>query len=503
MFYSLSSIIEKSVSQFFWAIQYALFKIILVIVQAFEFIAGLPVEAEESHSTQNLLEEIFKGNLQKAFEFMAFVGLLLFIVCIIIGLIKAQYNKEQPQASKKVLYGSIKAIGLFVFIPFICIIFVNVVGEIMNQIVNGVSSSLLESSNGIGSSINTGIFDVARSNFSDPNITWESGYDNSVMSLFGSDSYNYVLGILISCIVLYALLIATINIVERLINLALLYLSAPLVIATSSLDEGARFNIWKDKILSKYLGIMGNVLSMIVYLYISKIANGILGSPKGLDFRSVAYLCIIIGGAFMCSKGNVLIAGLISHNEATQEGLSQQQTSGMLRGGMALGGAVLGGANHMAKKKYGAGLGGSNESGSGEAGNNLAGGGAGGSATKGLGIGSSIKGGLGAVRRGGLLAVAGGTAKAVGRLANPMSYVRAFRKDDNEFKKAVGEKDNKGIPLTNHEQKRLDKMARKEGEANAKQEYDNHNLKNGQSMLQRRANFYTASKYNDLEKGGK
>ncbi len=500
MIYSLTSTIEKSISQFFWAIQKAIFNIIKVIVQAFEFIAGMPVEDIEQADSQNFIQRLFNTDqMGNAYAFMLVIGLGLMIICIIIGLIKAQYNKEQVGATKKVLTGSLKAVLFFVFVPTICILFVNIVSEMMNIMVNGVSSSLLEANEGIGSSINKGIFDVARSNFLDDTITWESSYNNSVMSLFGSGSYNYVLGILVSCIVLYALLIATINIVERLINLVLLYLAVPFVIASSSLDDGARFSIWKDKCLSKFIGITGNILSMVIYLYVSKIAKNTLGNPNGLNYTSVAYICIVIGGAFMCAKGNQLIAGLISHNEAMQEGLSAQQSNAMLHGGMALGGAILHGAGRKANAMAGGGLAGATGgSGSGEAGTNLAGG-SGGSATKGLGIGSKIKGGLSAVKNKGLIGaggiVLGKTMGGIGARMNPLK----FRRSDEAFKKHVGEKLNRGQELSKHENNRMNRIANKESKANVKEAYDKSNMQTAQSNLEKRINKFNTQNVANIQ----
>ena len=516
MFYSLGSMISNKIGEIFWGLASGVFKIIELLGQAFQYLAGMSPDDKNN----SLLDSLVNGKeINKAYFFIMFIAIGIMMICLIVGLIKAQYNKEQPQASKKVITNTLKATIFFAIIPLVCIIFVSLVGEIMNIICNGTSnifsSATTETLNGLGehnnlgANISQGIFEASmKSSNLGFGAKWWYGYstlnDDFSMGLNAGGSYNYVLSILIGCIILWALLMTTISLVERIINLILLYISAPMVIATSSLDEGARFGIWKDKILSKYLGVMGNILSMIIYLYLASWISDSDNMYFNNEALGLFIKCIVlIGGSFMCAKGNVLIAGLISHNEASQEGLSQQQSNAMLHGGMALGGAVLMGGSRRASQLAGANGG----LGSGSTSPNLSGGGdsgvAGATATKGLGIGSKIKGGLGAVRNKGLIgAGAIVLGKTIGAGAGALNPLR-FRRNNEEFKQHVGEKLLKGKELSKHEDKRMDRLANKEGRANAQKEYEKKNLERGQSLLERRAGGVQAYRQYDLEEKGR
>ena len=502
---AISNAISSTIGEFFWGIAKGLFNIIKMLGETFEYLAG--VSPDKNNNT--LLSSVWnEGRISKAYLFLLTIAIGVMILCMVVGLIKAQYNKEQVGATKKVLTNSLKSVIYFAVIPLICLIFITLVADLMNIIINGTSRIFADSetTTSIGEAISQGIFEASLPNIAQgEGLEWTDTFSNlnsNGAGLKAGGDYNYMLSIIVSALIIWSLLLATISLVERIINLILLYLTAPFVIASSSLDEGARFSIWKDKMLSKYLGVMGNLLSMVIYLYLASWTTK-EGNIE-LENKTVELFikCIIlIGGAFMCNKGNQLIAGLISHNEAMQEGLSAQQSNSMLHGGMALGGAILHGAGRKANAMAGGGLAGATGgSGSGEAGTNLAGG-SGASATKGLGIGSKVKGGLSAVKNGGLLAVAGAGARVMGNMLNPINHVNQFRRSDEDFKKHIGEKLNRGQELSKHENRRLNKLADKEAKANVKQAYDNANLKTAQSRLEQKSHEYNTKHLANLQNG--
>ena len=504
---AISNAISSAIGEMFWGIAKGLYNIIKMLGEAFEYLAG--ISPDKNNNT--LLSSIWnEGKIESAYMFILLIAVGVMIVCMITGLIKAQYNKEQVGATKQVLTNTLKSTIYFVFFPIICMVFIYIVADLMNIIVNGTTSIFSDDSTTktIGFTISQGIFNASLPQQAQgEGLEWTQSFSelvNKGAGLKAGGDFNYVLSIMVSGLIIWALLMATISLVERIINLILLYISAPIVIATSPLDQGARTNLLKDKLLSKYISIMGNILSMIIYLYLASWSQ----KEGNISFENktveLFIKCVIlIGGAFMCAKGNQLIAGLISHNEAMQEGLSAQQSNAMLHGGMALGGAILHGAGRKANAMAGGGLAGATGgSGSGEAGTNLAGG-SGASATKGLGIGSKIKGGLSAVKNKGLIGaggiVLGKTMGGIGHTINPLR----FRRNNEEFKQHVGEKLLKGKSLSKHEDKRMDRLANKEGRANAQKEYEKKNLERGQSLLERRAGGVQAYRQYDLEEKGR
>ncbi|AGR41293.1 Mbov_0396 family ICE element transmembrane protein [Spiroplasma taiwanense] len=91
-------------------------------------------------------------------------------------------------------------------------------------------------------------------------------------------NYNIVVEILAVAFLLYTLIMLCMAIVQKSIELFLLFLIGPLVAAWMVNDHGIRMKQWKYMIIAKALVSIGNILSYIVMinflmLFISKSIN--------------------------------------------------------------------------------------------------------------------------------------------------------------------------------------------------------------------------------------
>lgn len=483
-----------------WNVMHAILQLLDSVQNAFLYLAGVKVEGI---GQMNILQAIFNYSeggskvIAKTFAVFLIFSLAVFLFCFIVGIIKAQMNKDTPGMMKKTLANSIKASIFFFVVPLAVVFTLNCVSSLLEAWLFAEKSSLLGlKSNSICDLIfKTSMTDAdGLEQIALGKINWDMGYNTIKAAGSGQcvlnyeSGFNYFFGIGVSCVLLVSFLMATINLSERLINLIFLYFVSPTVVATSPLDDGARFNIWKDKILAKYLGVFGCVLSMDIYLMLANWAYKEI-DPSGINAGSIAYFSIIIAGAFMCSKGSTLIAGLISHNEAQQDGMSQAASQRLAGLGMAAAGTVLGGTGRQARKM---GFGGASASGGmGDALSGGSGGGGGFTGGSNRGALNKLKQGTSFVKDRGIIGTAGKVAGVVvggvflgtaGKLADAAIHGR--KNSDRRVK---------------YENKLADKQARKE---TSRLEKENNQLSNRYNKMtssqeQARNRYSTEKKYNN------
>ena len=118
--------------------------------------------------------------------------------------------------------------------------------------------------------------------------------------------------------------------VQRIFDIILLYIVSPASVSTIPLDDGGRFKIWREMLISKILGAYGIILSMnIFFLIVPQVANI---SFFGNAFKDgVVQLLFVLGGAFAITKANMVIAQLTGSNAGAQEA---QQMLGNISTGM-------------------------------------------------------------------------------------------------------------------------------------------------------------------------
>ena len=171
--------------------------------------------------------------------------------------------------------------------------------------------------------------------------------------------FQFLVGVLVSVGLIIVMIQTTLGLTTRLFNIVFLYLSAPLCIATVPLDDGARFKMWRETIISKILLAYGSVLAVNVYLLIlPKILNIKIGSGSGLV--NTLFLCaLVLCGAMTIPGGQLLFSRLVGtsaeEGRETTHGL-RSMAGTLIAGGhivASAGRAVFGGTNKYGQKSRG------------------------------------------------------------------------------------------------------------------------------------------------------
>ena len=120
---------------------------------------------------------------------------------------------------------------------------------------------------------------------------------------------NYVIGLLGSLVMLVMFVISAITFVQRIFDIVLLYIISPVSISTIPLDEGNRFKVWKDMLISKILSAYGIILVMNLFFLIIPQVYQIKFFDNSFQ-NGVVYILFLIGGSFAVTKASRVISQL-------------------------------------------------------------------------------------------------------------------------------------------------------------------------------------------------
>lgn len=302
----------------------------------------------------NIFEQIFANQKTNDFLLIFFsVAGIIWLFCFLVSLIKGMTNQDTPGAVKKAIINSVKAILGIVVIPFLCLIFFRVSLHLITytvQSLNGGSDNPIASQiwaagyNGYKVDLSTAPSDYSKLPFT---FSYDSlsritfiGYPHSDFFYVGHEGhFDYFIVIIGAAILSICMGIATIKLCGRLINIVILYIISPVVVSTISVDDGKRYEAWKEISLSKLFSIMGSVLGMYIYLVLLQVVSSARDSivkDGGINIfiGIIFFLICAIAGALMVIKGSDMLDSIVSQNSGGQDGLSPM--------GMASLGRVLG-----------------------------------------------------------------------------------------------------------------------------------------------------------------
>ena len=156
--------------------------------------------------------------------------------------------------------------------------------------------------------------------------------------------YNYLIGLLSSFIVAMLLLTLIIGVIQRIFELSILFVVSPAFVATMPLDEGARFNKWKDsfikRVFSAYGPIIGINLLFMILTYVQQIDVFKPGVGINNLFNLVVQILFIVVGLISVKDFSKLITELVGSNDALEAGESKKDAVKDLGGKIGTAGAV-------------------------------------------------------------------------------------------------------------------------------------------------------------------
>jgi hypothetical protein len=184
-------------------------------------------------------------------------------------------------------------------------------------------------------------------------VDWRRTSD--VWNLVGDLSeFEFIFSWVACGVILGCLGVSMMYFVSRVISIAILYIAAPFSIGASVLDDGARFKLWREQILIKFITGYGMMLAINIYamicLLVMKPGLEFFGEGTFIDY--LMKLLLIAGGGVSLKQSMALIGNLISNGAGSNE-LRDAAISGGLGGmiGKIPGAGILAGIGNSMKQE--------------------------------------------------------------------------------------------------------------------------------------------------------
>jgi len=143
--------------------------------------------------------------------------------------------------------------------------------------------------------------------------------------------WNYLVEFIAVWFTLYTLFLSSMTLVERIIDLLLLFSIAPIVAAMMPVDQGKRLGVWKEMTIGKFIIGPGTMLPIYIFIELlpkvmQDAAVHFNGDPWG---RNLLLALFCSAGAISCLKTQKIINHLVTQNLGVQ-GAIDSNPSGML-----------------------------------------------------------------------------------------------------------------------------------------------------------------------------
>lgn len=343
----------------FWEFIYALIKVPLfcidIIMMISRKLCGIdPILVESEVGGEVVTEEVdlltyFMGgeSIINAFGYVCLFGFILLFLFTVFRIVRDQASFYDKKSPIKICIDSAKVLLYFLLVPTIMIVGTTFISTILV----GIYEATANGNTGLGGAMFTIFSDEAyigpvedKANIIEAFRTCSledyirgtnqySYYNTELVSqYFKLSKLNIFLGLVGSISVLILLSLTLLSFVERIISLVLLFIIAPLPISASPLDDGERFKMWREQTINKFITAYGGLLALNVFALmlpmIAKIDFLPITGSLGSVINGIARLLFIIGGAFACRRGMVLVGNLVSRGAGSQDLMDQSHLSG-------------------------------------------------------------------------------------------------------------------------------------------------------------------------------
>ncbi len=341
------------IDEFFYKLIYNFCGGLLILldgfISAFLILAGAKEVTDNAGNTaDNLIVSLFSNEIvQNIFYIFLAIGVLIYVIVMIWSCIKAVLNKDVGTEMKKVIKNILKSFVMLLVVPIVVFFSIHFVSLVLSSLVK--SLNLVMGVNG-GGSIADYVWMTGFTNnigkLSGTSLNFLSGYDNLVNAgfdmSFGGD-FNHLLVIFLVLVVGFAIIVASVGLGTRIYDIIKLYILAPTTISTMALDDGKRFELWKEQFTGKLLNVFGAILSVYVFVFVVDICKDIFLDESSVE-KVYVFVILMVAGAMSITKGTAMISGLLSQGGGQAEAQTAMQTGGILRTGAFMGARMAGAA---------------------------------------------------------------------------------------------------------------------------------------------------------------
>ena len=353
-----------------YGIQKTICYIIDFIREIFYTLAGIETINIDGEETDLLSHFILSDTVKRTFFYIFLIAIVLLVVFVMIAIIRSEYaHGENKRPKSQILGKAFQSFALFLMVPFILVAGITFTNAVMGAINASMNPHLLQAGGQatIGGQIlvTSGQFayigeEAARVEIERMFLTGQLSYFDMgvVTQYYNLRSMDFLIGILGSIVIMVMFVMSVVTFIQRIFDIVLLYIISPVSVSTIPVDDGNRFRLWRDMIISKVLSAYGIILSMNLFFIIMPQVQAITVFNDAFK-NGIVKILFLIGGAFAVTKANLVIAQLTGNSAGqneTQQLFRNMQTGGhiaraTLGAGATVGGALLGGKRFVDTRK--------------------------------------------------------------------------------------------------------------------------------------------------------
>ena len=347
--------------EFLYMISKTIFRLIDGLVLCANKLCGIDPINFNGEETDFLSYLLFSKEVGFAFRVSAILATMLLVIFSVFMIIRSIAKDKAEGTPVQIAIKAFKTLLMFFLVPAVMLAFM-IIG---NAFVKALYAATVQAAAAPGAFLFSAFAEDGGMK-SELAMMFRTGewdyYDTALVSAnMLLSNFPFIFSFIAGGVVLFGIGSSMLIFVDRVISLVILYIAAPISISTSVIDEGARFKLWRDQFLSKFIMGYGMILAINIYAIVCGLVmnpdfNFFPGDDLMVKFLDLLMkLLIIAGGALTMQKSMALIGNLVSQGAGSNElrdsvsaGALAKMAKGVAGGALGLASGVLFG-NPLAK----------------------------------------------------------------------------------------------------------------------------------------------------------
>ena len=310
---------------FLYTISSTIFRLVDGLILCANKLCGIETINFEGEETDFMSYLIFSDEVGFAFRVSALLATILLVIFTVFMIIRSIAKDKAEGTPTQIAVKSFKTILMFFLVPALMLAFM----MLGNIFVKALYSATVQSAATPGTFLfcsfaqDGGMSAEAVELFRRGDLNYAVTSDVSGKMILSN--FPFLFSWIAGGVVLYGVGSAMLIFVDRVLSLVILYIAAPISLATSVLDDGARFKLWRDQFLSKFIMGYGMIIAINIYALICGLIMKpgfafFVGEDSMTQFLDlVMKLLIIAGGALTLQKSMALVGNLVSSGAGSNE----------------------------------------------------------------------------------------------------------------------------------------------------------------------------------------
>ena len=331
--------------EFLYMISKTLFRLIDGLILCANKLCGIDPINFNGEETDFLSYLLFSDEIGFAFKVSVIIATILLVLFTVFMILRSISKDKVEGTPAQIAVKSFKTLLMFFFVPVAMIAFMT----LGNAFVKALYAATKQNASTTGAFLFCSFAADGGMNPESVELFKVGELDYYVTSQVNEHmnlaDFPFLFSWIAGAVVLVGIGYSMLTFVDRVFSLVILYIAAPISISTSVLDDGARFKLWRDQFLSKFIMGYGMIIAINLYALVCGLitAQGFSFFPDNSFLDLIMKLLIMAGGALAMQKSMALVGNLVASGAGSAEFRENAMSMGQFaRGAGGLMGGLMG-----------------------------------------------------------------------------------------------------------------------------------------------------------------